>query len=218
MRYRKKLVMAACCVLSSILFAGSILPVRTEAADNVDPVVTVAVPVSCKGEDTTETFQYQLQGEASEFEQIETTELELKAGEKGEFSITYTYPGTYHYTVSQTKGTDKYTTYDDTIFNVDVYVTEDENGTLKADPVLYSQGDACKRVELIFKNVRKVPAKNKTNNVAANKKKTSPKKTEKGAVTGDTSGIMVWLAVLIVTGGIIIYNMMKRKHRRREDI
>lgn len=228
MQYRKKLTAVVCCVISAFLLSNNIIVLRTEAADNTDPAVTTEIPISCEGKDTTETFRYQLKGELSEFEQADTTELELKAGEKGKFSVTYTYPGTYHYTVSQVAGEDKYTTYDDTVFNVDVYVTENEEGILQADPVLYSQGDACKRVELIFKNTRKVPTKenttNNTTNVTANKNKgkSSPekiiKKIVQGAATGDTSGVIVWLVILIATGGILIFCTMRRKHKRRGDI
>lgn len=213
MRYRKKLVMIACCVLSSILFACGI-PLKMEAADNVnngDPVVTVAIPVSCKKVDTTEIFRYQLQGETSRFELIENTELELKAGEKGTFSISYTYPGTYHYTVSQIKGTDKYTTYDEAVYNVDAYVTENTDGTLIAELVAYRQGDASKKAELLFENSRKVPSTNNITNETSNQK-------EKGVVTGDTIEIVVWLAVLIITGAILIIYMINRKHKKKEDI
>ena len=209
MRYRKKLAMIACCVLSSILFASSI-PLRIEAADNMnngDPVVTVTIPVSCEKEDTTESFRYQLQGETSRFEHIETRELELKAGEKGTFSVSYNYPGTYHYTVSQVKGTDEYTTYDETVYNVDAYVTENDDGALMAELVAYTKGDASKKAELVFKNIRKAPSKNNTTNGNSNHKR--------GVVTGDTTEIVVWLTVLIITGAILIFYMMNRRHKRR---
>lgn len=197
MRYRKKLARIVCCIISLLLFAGGSMSVEAEAADTSNPTVTATVPVSCEKADTAETFRYQLHGEMSGYEQIENTELELKAGEKGGFSVTYNYPGTYHYTISQTKGNDKYTTYDETVYTVDIYVTETEDGTLVADPVLYRQGDACKRAEARFKNIRKVPSR-----------------TIKGAVTGDTSEAGVWLAILIMTGGFLILYTRKREHKK----
>ena len=117
--------------------------------------VTVKIPVSCTGENTDESFVYLLEGGQSEYEKVTDESLTLKDGEKSFFVIDYTYPGTYHYTIQQKKGTDNATTYDSTVYNVDVYVTENESGVMATEPVIYEEGSTEKKAEASFVNSKK---------------------------------------------------------------
>lgn len=66
-------------------------------------------------------------------------------------ALTYDQTGTYQYTISEVKGSDKTITYDDAVYTVTVEVTDDGNGTLKA-----SVDNGGK--EAVFTNVYTKPA------------------------------------------------------------
>ena len=154
MHDKKKNVIAITILVMTLLSAAVCNSISVEAAEHTEKSVTVSIPVSCEKVDSEETFQYQIKGAPSEFEEIIQTELGLKSGEKGYFQISYSYPGTYYYTVSQIAGADKKTTYDSTEYQVDVCVIENEEGKLFAQPILYLQGSDEKKAELVFKNTR----------------------------------------------------------------
>ena len=182
-------------------------PVNVEAADYTEKSVIAKIPVSCAKIDSEETFEYQLKGEPSEFEKIETTELKLKSGEKGYFQISYCYPGNYHYIISQKAGADKKTTYDTAEYQVDVCVTEDKDGKLFAQPILYQEGSEEKKAELKFYNIIKKENQNKTN----------PTNIRKNVKTGDTTDISLWSVVLILSGTFILILGFKKCKKRREE-
>ena len=184
-------------------------PARICAADTGDKSVTARIPISCEGKNTTETFQYQLQGEKTEYEKIERPELSLKDGEESEFLITYTYPGTYHYTVSQVMGKDDKTTYDGTIYQVDVYVTETTEDALSTQPIVYQKGSEEKEDKLIFKNTRKMD----TN---PGPKEKFGKNQEK-VKTGDTLNLTMWERIMAGSAVVLVGIIFQRKQRRRED-
>lgn len=168
-RTEKKIRILAC--LAAVLMLFSIIPVCA-----AEKTVKAEIPVSCTGENTTESFSYHLKAETSEFQTLSADSLSLRDGETGSFSVLYTYPGTYHYTLSQEKGTDRKTAYDETVYNVDVYVTEDEDGRMSAEPVIYLNGSSGKKQSAGFRNIRKLD------------------KTTGNVNTGDTSSTAFWIA------------------------
>jgi len=198
-----------------VMFAG---PMRAKAAEKS---VEVQIPVSCEAETDSESFTYELSGDLSEHAVVKADTLVLKNGEQGTFTITYDYPDTYHYTVSQRQGTEKRTIYDTTVYQVDVFVTEDADGVLHADPIAYVKGSTEKKAQLDFHN-KKTPSK-----------KHSGKKDSDGTgedtelrsdatgisnpKTGDTAmpGIFMALAVLAVIG--IVLNRRAQKKGGGED-
>ncbi len=139
-------------VVLLLLYLVSALPVA--AAGHT---AEVRIPVSCTGMDTPETFHYSLHAEKTEGQSFQTDRLSLKDGQEGYFSVIYDRPGTYHYTARQSKGSDEQTDYDDTVYSVDVYVTEAEDGELSAEPVAYIQDHDDKKESLDFVNKRTVP-------------------------------------------------------------
>ena len=228
MHDKKKNVIAITILVMTLLSAVVCNPVSVEASDTAEKTVTARIPVVCEKVDSEETFHYQLKGSPSQYEEIEQTELELKSGEKGYFQISYHYPGTYHYTVSQMAGTDKKTTYDNTEYQVDVYVTESENGELFAQPILYLKGEDGKKAELAFKNTRE------TEKGSSNTPNTAKGETEKGASntpntakgetdtrhkvkTGDTTDIILWSVFLVILGMVLITATLQKNRMRREE-
>lgn len=79
--------------------------------------------------------------------------LRLTGTESGKFSpIAYSKPGTYHYTVCQVIGDTNGYVYDDTVYDLDVYVTTDDSGSLDAVIWAYEAGDSEKTDEILFTN------------------------------------------------------------------
>lgn len=216
MRYKKKKVMKVMTMVMlflTLMSAAVCNPVSVEASDTAEKTVTARIPVVCEKVDSEETFRYQLKGSPSQYEEIEQTELELKGGEKGYFQISYHYPGTYYYTVSQIAGTDKKTTYDNTEYQVDVYVTESENGELFAQPILYLKGEDEKKAELAFKNTRETEkGSSNTPNTAKGKIDTRHK-----VKTGDTTDIIWWSVFLVISGMVLITATLQKNRMRREE-
>ena len=213
MRYKKKKVMTMVMLFLTLMSAAVCNPVSVEASDTAEKTVTARIPVVCEKVDSEETFRYQLKGSPSQYEEIEQTELELKGGEKGYFQISYHYPGTYYYTVSQIAGTDKKTTYDNTEYQVDVYVTESENGELFAQPILYLKGEDEKKAELAFKNTRETEkGSSNTPNTAKGKTDTRHK-----VKTGDTTDIVLWSVFLVISGMVLITATLQKNRMRREE-
>ncbi|MDD6106159.1 MAG: FctA domain-containing protein [Ruminococcus sp.] len=216
MRYKKKKVMKVMTMVMlflTLMSAAVCNPVSVEASDTAEKTVTARIPVVCEKVDSEETFRYQLKGSPSQYEEIEQTELELKGGEKGYFQISYHYPGTYYYTVSQIAGTDKKTTYDNTEYQVDVYVTESENGELFAQPILYLKGEDEKKAELAFKNTRETEkGSSNTPNTAKGKTDTRHK-----VKTGDTTDIVWWSVFLVISGMVLITATLQKNRMRREE-
>lgn len=115
----------------------------------------IRIPVSCTGENSSETFQYQILPETTQFQTLESDTLFLKNGETGTFEIMYQEPGTYHYLVQQLKGKHSETTYDETVYSVDVYVTEKVDGTMTAEAIAYIKPETEKIDTLLFANYSK---------------------------------------------------------------
>lgn len=128
MRYFIFLVCIVCLLINTAVFAQD------------EKSITTYIPVSCTGKNTTETFIYDLEYAPSPYQTVVTDKLELKDGQKGQFEVSYTYPGDYHYKVSQREGSDASTKYDKTIYDVDVYVTEDDDGVLHTEVIAYKAG------------------------------------------------------------------------------
>lgn len=159
MKLTAKHIRIVTCLVAMLILFG-VLPVCA-----AEPTVEVKIPVSCTGKNTNESFSYHLNAETKEFQKMAVDYLSMKNGETNSFSVLYTYPGTYHYTVTQSKGTDSKTTYDETVYTVDVYVTEDENGKMSAEPIIYLKGSNEKKQSASFTNTKEVEVSKKTGSV-----------------------------------------------------
>lgn len=192
-----------------VLALGVSMPLYVYAAQpEPEQSVSVQLPLSCVGEHTTEVFRYVLASENTEYQIIEADALSLKDGENSFFVVSYTYPGIYHYTAYQIKGADKDTTYDSTVYTIDVYVTENEQGMLAAEPVIYIKGDSAKKAGMQFVNTKELPA-----NPPA---QTTTSKTAT-AKTGDRSQPAMWLLFVCVSGLFAVRWYMMRIGRKKED-
>jgi pilin isopeptide linkage protein len=139
----------------------------TAIAEGYEPL-TVKIPVR-----TNEKMTLSLKGDA---------EGEYAITGQGEIEVTMELPGTYHYELSQVKGTDPKTTYDSTVYEITVFV-EDAEGTLQAAVSADEQGKTEKPTELRFVN------RNNDLDVPS---------------TGDESTLWLWILILSVSGAAIL--------------
>ena len=154
----------------------------TAIAEGYEPL-TVKIPVR-----TNEKMTLSLKGDA---------EGEYEISGQGEIEVTMELPGTYHYELSQVKGTDPKTTYDSTVYEITVFV-EDAEGTLQAAVSADEQGKTEKPTELRFVN------RNNDPNVPS---------------TGDKSTLWLWILILSVSGAailalILVPMLIRRKQRQ----
>lgn len=154
--------------------------------------VKTSIPVSCVAENSGEKFTYILKhlttdSYIKDHEAVAISSLELKNGTSDYFVIWYDYPGTYSYEITQTAGSATDTTYDDAVYTVDVYVTEDEKGKLHTEPIIYKKGTTEKFDSASFTNVVTIKSDNKK--------------------TGDYSSLAVWASIMVVSAfiGAILY-------------
>ena len=116
-------------VLPVLLVALLLMPVRAKAAEYA---CDAAIPVSMELNGThDEKFEVTIElAEKADpntpMPAEEACSLLLGDGENGGFSIRYTEPGDYFYVIRQTAGSTGYMTYDDTVYAVQVQVTNDE--------------------------------------------------------------------------------------------
>lgn len=193
--------------LAAVIILFGVVPVS--AAENT---VGVKIPVVCEGENTDEALSYHLNAETSDFQKVAVDFLRLRDGETDCFSVLYTYPGTYHYTITQGKGTDRKTTYDETAYMVDVYVTEDENGQLSAEPIIYLKGSNEKKESAKFKNIKKVEESKVTSNV----KTVEESKVTSNVKTGDMFGNTLFVSGLGIGTALMGFIILRKN--RKEDI
>lgn len=116
------------------------------ASDYVDAIV----PVSCTAEGSTESFTVSIKGDSGFKASPET--LNLKNGDTGNFKIAINLPGDYKYKIYQESGTKENTEYDKTVYQAEVFVTEDDNGKLNADTVVFTNGNNEKSANCGFVN------------------------------------------------------------------
>lgn len=172
--------------------------------------VTAKIPVECVGENCDEQFTYVLLADGGENQNdIENSRFSLSDGGKDYFEIKFFCPNTYKYKVKQEKGSDKDTTYDETVYDVDVYVTEDEKGKMFSEVVVYAGENGEKNSECKFVN-KKVVEASETTPVSANNSGVA------GVVkTGDETQVELMVLCLVmsafVLSVIMLYSRLKRK-------
>ena len=113
-------------VLPVLLAALLMLPVRANAAEYAcDAVIPVSVKLNGTNDEKFEVTIELAEGmdETAPMPEEENCALLLGDGEDGGFAIHYTEPGDYYYVIRQTCGGTAYMSYDDTVYAVQVQVT-----------------------------------------------------------------------------------------------
>lgn len=209
---RKRCFLPIGMILFFLVMMSILIPCNMVSASEVKNV-SVQIPVYCVGENTSEQFVYVIYSQDMQHQVIQTDTLQLHDGENGMFVIKYDYPGAYHYEVSQKIGNDANTTYDDTVYSVDVYVFENTDGSMYAEPVVYLKGDSDKKDGLHFMNVKEQQIVTPTNNPVDESVSDTPQ-------TGDSIQVLYLMAGVFVSGFIIILmaiRMFKGRRHGYED-
>ncbi|MCR5544105.1 MAG: hypothetical protein K6F55_08130 [Eubacterium sp.] len=134
------------CILShmariSVLFVVMFLAVCFDrlsevSAENAYKTVTVSIPFECK---KTEDMNYSICIEKkSEYApEPDQRQIDTKGSKTGSFRIQISEPGTFIYHIYQAKGTDSEIIYDDTQYDVYIYVTNGEDGEINYSTSVY---------------------------------------------------------------------------------
>lgn len=145
-------------------------------------------------------------------------ESELTITGSGAFVIRFTQPGDYYYLCYQTAKDGDDIVYDDTVYEVEVQVTE-EDGALTALVMPYARGADVKPGKLSFANST-VPPKTSTNaptTSATQENRTGASKTGTAAVkTGDSFAMTRWVTLgAAAILGTIALAVVRRKEEER---
>lgn len=169
--------------------------------------VTAKIPVACVGENCDEQFTYVLLADGGENQDdVVNSRFSLSDGDKDYFEIKFFCPNTYKYKVIQEKGSDKDTTYDETVYDVDVYVTEDENGKMFSEVVVYAGENGEKNSECKFVNKKVVEAPETTSNNSG----------VAGVVkTGDETQVELMVLCLVMSAFVLSVIMLYRRLKRK---
>jgi pilin isopeptide linkage protein len=201
---QKAFYLVRCMTLLLMFF---LFPAIASAVDKQD-TATTQIPVCCSADNIMEVFEFVLTGDGQD-----PLKLEMQDGMESGFVVEFTAPGTYHYTVRQTQGKTNGILYDDTVYAVDVYVTEDEKGKMTAEPVAYIKGSREKQEKLSFVNKRDAETRttekdagDKGNGMADGKGSVN-----RAAKTDDASSVMSWACLLCASAALFLTIMAKKK-------
>ncbi len=204
-------------ILPLIFVSMCLITTPVYAANPVDAII----PVSCTAEGSTESFTVVIQGD-SRFK-ASPESFELKNGKSKNFTISVNLPGDYKYKIYQEKGTEKNTEYDSSVYQAEVFVTEDENGKLNADTVVFTNGSNEKSPKCEFINkVTKESEQNGNGDSNSGSSSSGGSATQKGSSSGtsrvktgvETSEFMYAGIGLI---GMIVAIMAMRKGTKKSN-
>lgn len=141
------------------------------------------IPVSCTAKGADDEFQFEIKGNNSE--KPAKNVLYLRDGQTDSFDFLFQVPGTYSYEISQTPGTNDNILYDKTVYAASIYVTEDDEGTLTAETIVYAKGSDNKSSQCSF--INKFPANGDQETESETEKQTE-KQTETDSPKNGTGG------------------------------
>lgn len=149
---RKKL----CMILFAAALITSAIPVYAgKAAEDEAHAKTVnaIIPVTCEVKGTASDEKFTVNINSNDLFLPTEKSLTLGNGETGNFDIPINYPGTYKYDINQEAGNTKDATYDSTIYKAEVFVTENDNGVLNAETIVYTRDSNNKSTGCKFVNI-----------------------------------------------------------------
>lgn len=196
---------AGAAVIAFVLAAVGLLAVPAGAfAYSAPAAVDLKVSVVTEGTlpSEPETFEIVLEAldgaplpKGAVVDEAGTCSIEVMGGASGAFEdLTYERPGVWSYKVSQKPCANAYGVYDDTVYEVTVYVTNDANGELETTVAAYPNGTGDKS-DLVFTNFYESPPM---------------------ARTGDELfGLVAALAGIAVAAGVVCFVVLRRSKAQR---
>ena len=137
-------------------------------------------------------------------------------------AMTYSRVGTYDYTLYQKQGSNNNCSYDTTVYNLRVAITNGKDDKLK-ETVILKAGNGGEKQDLAeFKNTYKTATPAKSTSITktpTSTNTTSGKTTAGNAKTGDRSGALLYAGVFAGAGFLIciMLFMVLRKGRAKES-
>lgn len=187
--------------------------------------VSVKIPIKCEeNEKTNENYSVKILPESENPGIIDKSSMNLTGNSEEAFSIKYDNVGTYKYKIIQEAGENKNIKYDNTVYNADVYVVE-ENGKIIAEPVIYKNGSSEKSDACIFDNIVISDSKPEDDNAIdviptitgeiIQDENTATQKNTAPLNTGDNNNIvfisLLMLSCIAISGIVIAANARKQK-------
>lgn len=201
-----------CVLLTLLTFLTIVASNPMIMAKAADKKIEVKIPVSCVAKNSTETFVYRLEKMEDTSDDQYMMEQSLTNGETGTFTLTEYVPGTYSYKVSQRKGKDSNTIYDENVYRVDVYVTENDQGVMSAEPILYKEGETGKKAELVFNNKKRQDTAKISSTTT-----TKTGQTTKSVKTGDQTSILMHVLTAVLCACIIFLLLIGRRKEGEDE-
>ena len=208
-------------VLPVLLAALLLMPVGAKAEGYA---CDAAIPVTMQlNGDNAEKFEVTIQcAEGADADQpmpaAENCSLMLADEEQGWFTIHYTEPGDYFYVVRQTAGSTQYMSYDVTVYEVQVQVTndvaEDGSATLKSQVVANDVNKPeAKAASINFLNTYAPPTPTPAPTAAPTATPTAKPATPTLPQTSDALPLTALVVVLIVAAVAIVALVVLRRRK-----
>ena len=210
MKIRRRLMAA----LLILLICGVTMVQPAIAAE--PPAVTIPVTISLSGTlpSTAEDFVIMLKADDASYPmpagaENGTYSMTINGAASRSFpAITYDRVGVYTYTIWQAAGTNPKCTYDDTVYELTVSVTNAEDGSgLEITAVLYPDAQGSKQPVAAFQNQYEVVS-------TPNTPSTPPTDTPQ---TNDLSHFPRYLVLAIVSAAVLVGLVLTRKNKKTEE-
>lgn len=225
-------------VLPVLLAALLMMPVRAHAEETADAPVynndyacDVELPISMKlNGNHGEAFEVVLEADVEKNKGAEVpmpsgdTKLSLKKDETGSFTMHYTEPGDYFYILRQTAGDTPYMTYDDTVYYVQIQITNtDDYLDLKSQVAVTTADDPEeKQPAIVFLNTYAPPAPGPaaTATPTPTPAPAAPTATPTAGITlpqtGDTMPLVTVFVVMLVAAAALVVLFVVRKRKEND--
>lgn len=240
----KKLCRLICisALIGILLFPGQVM------ADTGENSCRVTLPVSViyrnQNSADSRAFEYMLSSKESGVPMPQETELRITVSNgvgRGAFgTIEYTEPGEYHYEIFQKSGFVKNIRYDQSIYEVTVYVLNDGQGGFVSEIWASKDGSGSKTDAIQFVNTRLITKQPTATPVITRTPTTKPTTTLKRATavqgrpggsttavshsvktvsspkTGDNTPLEVFAGILVLAGVVVVAILVLRKRQKKQ--
>lgn len=194
--------------LLALVFALVIvLPVGRLYAEGYETTVSIPFEIQLKDGKESDRVPFTVQLMAQEDAPLpEETKCTVEGSGAGTFGpIRYEKPGEYVYHLKQIPGAQEKIIYDSMDYRIEVFVSNNEDGsTLEYAMNIYAGEAAAKSEKIVFTNGKEVPKV---------VEKTIVEK--KAPTTGDTFSLVVPILLIVLAGGAFLLIQKKKAHNKR---
>ena len=133
--------------------------------------------------------------------------ISVQDGKSGSFLIRYEEPGIFRYVIRQTTDKKDGVTYDNTVYNVTLYITSRDDGTLTHEINAFKNDSISKTDKISFVNKKQ-----------EEKKTVTPESKKAGKTrTDDTADASKWAIITAASACALIITLVIRRHGNKKD-